>query len=315
MKKKTLMCIPVALILSMAIITMGSASTQTTQTTPTVSVSPQTTERQIGIGDTLTINVTVDYVDMSFKGDGFSMALDWDPNVLDLTSEANTVIGDLFANKTVMQIGPDIIPGEVFWSVMGTWDDGTGPVGGGTLFTCNLTVVGYGYTDLNITAPSIISRTIEVIPIVVNGMANLTSTFTTTIIVNSVSYPVEIDSNSTITNFNCDNSTRKINFNVTSPDTTFRYCNITLPNAVVQDLWQNNYTVIVDGQPRTTNNWTDGTNTYLSFTNVQSIHEIVIVPEFAWALILPLLAGITLVAAVLRKNAWSKKPRGPVVAG
>jgi parallel beta-helix repeat protein len=114
---------------------------------------------------------------------------------------------------------------------------------------------------------------------------------------------IYISSNSTISNFQLNRTQRIVSFNVTGPDYTVGFCRVTIPNIIIQDLWQNNYTVLVDGNlPLTTNNWTEGTCTYTYFTYLHSEHEVVITPEFPVATILPLFAIISLCATVLKKK-------------
>ena len=114
---------------------------------------------------------------------------------------------------------------------------------------------------------------------------------------------IYISSNSTISNFQLNRTQRIVSFNVTGPDYTVGFCRVTISNIIVQDLWQNNYTVLVDGNlPLMTNNWTDSTYTYTYFTYLHSEHEVVITPEFPVATILPLFVIITLCAVVLMKK-------------
>ena len=115
-------------------------------------------------------------------------------------------------------------------------------------------------------------------------------------------YHVTTVSNSTITNFQFNQSEKVISFNVTSLENTTGFCRVKIPNVLIQELWKGNYTVLVDGeQPLMMKNWTDGTNTYLYFTYFHLEHEVTIIPEFLSALVLPLLIIITLVVVVLRK--------------
>ncbi len=122
-------------------------------------------------------------------------------------------------------------------------------------------------------------------------------------------YNVTTISNSTITNFQFDQSEKVINFNVSGPDYTAGFCRIAIPNILIQEIWKGNYAVLVDGkEPITLKNWTAGTNTYLYFTYLHSTHEVTIVPEFPSAifnylyLILPLVMIVILVLVVLRKK-------------
>jgi len=122
---------------------------------------------------------------------------------------------------------------------------------------------------------------------------------------NGSSCDIQVISNSTISNFQLNKTQRIISFNVAGPNYTVGFCRVTIPNIIVQDLWQNKYTVLVDGIPQTTNNWTDNTYTYIYFTYLHSQHEIVIIPEFPLILILPLL----IITTVIKKKLINKREK------
>jgi len=121
-------------------------------------------------------------------------------------------------------------------------------------------------------------------------------------------YPVELRSNSTISKFRFGDPQRTISFNVTGADGTLGFCNLTIPNSLVQDLWQGNFTVLVDGkEPFMISNWTDSTCTYIYFTYTHSIHEVIIIQEFPSFLVLSLFMITTLLAVIVsrRKHAFT----------
>jgi len=127
-----------------------------------------------------------------------------------------------------------------------------------------------------------------------------TRTYNYSIEFDGSNYPVSIVTNSTISNFTFNQSLKEINFNVTGLDGTLGFCNLTLPNTLVQDLWQGTFTVLVDGEePIQMNIWTDETHTYVYFTYVHSEHEVVMIPEFQAFLVLPLFIITTLVTAMV----------------
>ena len=93
---------------------------------------------------------------------------------------------------------------------------------------------------------------------------------------NGISYIVNVVSNSTVSKFQLNEVEKIISFNV-SGETGLGFCRVTIPNVIVQDLWQGRYTVLVDGEePLVINNWIDGTYTYIYFTYLHSEHEVVI---------------------------------------
>lgn len=88
---------------------------------------------------------------------------------------------------------------------------------------------------------------------------------------------VGIISNSTISNFQLNTTQKTLSFNVTC-ETSSGFCRVTIPNIVVQNLWQHNYTVLIDGEKQLNiRNWTDETSTHLYFTYSYKGHKIIIV--------------------------------------
>jgi parallel beta-helix repeat protein len=118
---------------------------------------------------------------------------------------------------------------------------------------------------------------------------------------NGVNCDISIISNSTISNFQLNKTQKTISFNVTG-ETGFGFCRVIIPNIIVQEFWQGNYTVLINGQPVESRNWTDESNTYIYFTYQHSEHQVVIIPEFSPLLIMPLLMSTMLLAAIIRKR-------------
>jgi len=120
-------------------------------------------------------------------------------------------------------------------------------------------------------------------------------------------FPISLFTNSTISNFSFNESLKEISFNVTGQDSTIGFCNLTLPNTLVQNLWQGTFTVLVDGeQPMHISTWTDGTYTYVYFTYVHSEHEVMIIPEFSSLIILPLFVGVTMLTIMFGRRKHSR---------
>jgi hypothetical protein len=119
-------------------------------------------------------------------------------------------------------------------------------------------------------------------------------------------FPISLFTNSTISNFSFNQSLKEIRFNVTGSDGTVGFCNLTLTNTLVQNLWQSTFTVLVDGeQPTQTSSWTDVPYTYLYFTYIHSEHQVVIIQEFSSLIILPLFMVVTLLAIIFGKRKHS----------
>jgi hypothetical protein len=119
---------------------------------------------------------------------------------------------------------------------------------------------------------------------------------------NGTTCNVSVMSNSTVSEFKVNVAQRTIGFNVTGAEGSTGFCRVTIPNIIVQNLWQGNYTILVDGEPWPFTNWTDTTNTYVYFNYTHSQHQTVIIPEFPPYLILPLFMMATLLAAFVLKR-------------
>ena len=121
---------------------------------------------------------------------------------------------------------------------------------------------------------------------------------------------VYVVSNSTISRFQLNATEKIISFNVTG-ESCFGFSRITIPNVIIQDLWQANYTVLLDGEPWPFRNWTEATNTYIYLNYTHSEHEIVIIPESPSIITLQFLMLTTLIATILRKKKGRTKTQTP----
>jgi len=119
---------------------------------------------------------------------------------------------------------------------------------------------------------------------------------------NETSYQIYAVSNSTVSNFQLDTEQKIISFNVSGDYPTTGFCKVTIPNIIIQEMWQGNYTLLLNGEPWSFTNWTDSINTHIYFTYQHSEHEITIIPEFP--MLIPLLALIftTLTAIITKKK-------------
>jgi len=116
------------------------------------------------------------------------------------------------------------------------------------------------------------------------------------------SHEIDIISNSTISEFKIDIQQKIVSFNVTGTEDTVGFCRITIPNIIVLELWQNNYTVLLNGKPLPFRNWTDAAKTYIYINFTHSEHEIAIIPEFPLGLIPLIFMMLTVLAAALSKR-------------
>ena len=210
-------------------------------------------------------------------------------------SNGSIIYHNNFINNTINA------PEDVYPNV-NTWDDGY-PLGGNYWSDYNGTDLFNGHYQ-NETGSDGIGDTSYIIDENNQDKYPLMSMFFDfSVIHREETYHVTTICNSTISEFQFDDVVKTISFNVTGPDYTVGFCRVTIPNVIVQDLWQNNYTVLVDGNlPLITNNWTDSTYTYMYFTYLHSEHEVVITPEFPHALILPLFMIATLLVVTVYRR-------------
>ena len=76
---------------------------------------------------------------------------------------------------------------------------------------------------------------------------------------------IYVASNSTIFSFQLNRIEKKIIFSITGVKDTIGFCIVTLPNIIIQEMWNSSYAVLVDGRKVDINTWTDKENTYVYF--------------------------------------------------
>jgi hypothetical protein len=118
-------------------------------------------------------------------------------------------------------------------------------------------------------------------------------------------HSINVTSNSTISSFDFSEPERSISFNVSGLDNSEGFCVIEIPKELVQNLWQNNYTVLLKGKQWPFENWTCTENTYIYINYIHSTHKVIITPEFPSFLILPLFMMATLLAVAVYKRKHS----------
>jgi len=119
---------------------------------------------------------------------------------------------------------------------------------------------------------------------------------------------VDVISNSTVSYFKLNETAGTMSFNVTGEEGIAGFCRIIVPNVIVQNLWNCNYTVLLNGEPWPFRNWTDIEDTYIYINYIHSEHEIIIIPEFSKATIFTIFMMIaTLVITAKKKLAKSHR--------
>jgi len=113
---------------------------------------------------------------------------------------------------------------------------------------------------------------------------------------------VNVISNSTVSNLKLNETAGTISFNVTGQEDIAGFCRIIIPNVIVQDLWNSNYTVLLNAEPMPFRNWPDTEDTYIYINYTHSEHEIIIVPEFSKAIILTIFIMIATFMIAAKKK-------------
>ena len=120
-------------------------------------------------------------------------------------------------------------------------------------------------------------------------------------------FHVQTICNSTISDFQFNGTA--ISFNVSGEDGTSGFCRICIPTALMNDtirVFVNGTEILPSPEPLPCSN---STHSYLYFTYEHSTQEVVIIPEFPSALILPLFALATLIATILFKKKRKTKSK------
>jgi len=138
------------------------------------------------------------------------------------------------------------------------------------------------------------------------------STFT--INVNDTTFSVNVFSNSTVLDFNFNKEEKQITFNITGPEGTTGYCNVTIPKALLKAEPYWNWTILLNGVNITqyatileNENYTFIYFTYIHTTKNVQIIGTWVVPEFSSAMILPIFMILTVLSAVFVKRKIPRK--------
>ena len=94
--------------------------------------------------------------------------------------------------------------------------------------------------------------------------------------VGGITFHVVTESNSTVSNFEFVQADKSISFNVTGPEDTVGYCNVTIPKNLL-DAPPNQWTLLVDGKSETPFVTYNDTHTFLYLTYTLSTHNIEII--------------------------------------
>jgi parallel beta-helix repeat protein len=191
---------------------------------------------------------------------------------------------------------------QVFWSSSATWDDGY--PSGGNYWGDYSGTDHFGGPYQNLTgsdgigdAPYKISDTIVdryplMSPVFVFNAGSINGTPSSICVV----------SNSTLSEFQVNSTKHTVSFNVSGTAGTIGFCRVTLPTSLIQGFWNGSYTVLFNGESWPFTQYSDANNTCLYISYTLSEHQIMIVPEFAPLLVLPLLLIATLLVVVIYRR-------------
>ena len=118
-------------------------------------------------------------------------------------------------------------------------------------------------------------------------------------------YDLAIYSNSNIQHYCVDVAEKSVNIVVTGEDGTKGYCIIKLPNNLTRSLWNDNFTVFLDGAEYPFEKWSGSQYTYIYLDYLHSEHEIKIIPEPFYIITLALLPGLLILTLFkLSERKW-----------
>jgi len=181
---------------------------------------------------------------------------------------------------------------QVVNSSFNQWDDGS--ISGGNYWSDHLGA------DTNHDGISEFPYTIDAVNVDNYPLKGMFLTFNT-----SRNQPTIVVSNSTIKQFRYDETNRTITMTVSNSSSTqsFGFCRMCIPKNLIPPP----YTVVIDGGSTAVTDFNgelhdNSTHRWIYFAYQHSIHEVVIIPEFLYALLLPLCMIATLLTVKVRKR-------------
>lgn len=120
-------------------------------------------------------------------------------------------------------------------------------------------------------------------------------------------YALHIASNSSVTNFKLDILEKTVSFNVNGAEDTVGFCRITIPNIIIEHVWQHDYSILLNSEPWPFSQWADAKNTCIYISYKHPEHKISIVFEFPSTIVLSAYIILAMLTAVLAKKRFSKK--------
>jgi len=226
--------------------------------------------------------------------------------IITCQSNNNEIYHNNFTDNTYQLYDASWDPWYPGYPSTNTWDDGY-PSGGN--FWSNYTGVDlYSGVDQDQTGSDGIGDTPQLIDVYNWDRYPLMAPYSPLSVTwNGKTYPIEVSSNSTITEFSFNQSTKSISFKVGGPNGTTGFCNVTIPKELL-DAALGEWIVLVDDTAPAdlTISW-NATHTFIYFIYTHSVHivEIIgtqVVPESQPTMIPPLLMLLSLITVALAKR-------------
>lgn len=124
-----------------------------------------------------------------------------------------------------------------------------------------------------------------------------------TIFWESGEYPLTVICNSSNLIFEFFPQQRRVNLNFTGTDQTSGFCRISIPKELVQSLWQDNLTILINGEPPSNiRKWEDNASIYVYFTYPHPNSQALMISEIPSVAFPALFFILSLVTAIVVKR-------------
>lgn len=303
-------------ILVMVCLSLASVRVSTAQDSLELEVQPDIYEA-IHLGETFDINVTISGVTADLKLVGVEFKLHYNETMLSVinVTEGPFMKDPSWAFNGTYFLGPKIKENSVLIGVLLMPHEVVGnytafPEGSGTLATVTFACVHASSCDLQLVDTKLANIQME--PISHSALDGyfefaLSRTIHHTMVWDTIPYDVVTKSNSTVSPIDLDQPHRLLSFNVSGPDGTIGFCNITIPKNLLDAPDSNHWLILVDGMMVSPTMSDNATHSSLYFAYSHSLHRVqilgtAVIPEFTTVIVPLLFLAITFVAVALRKT-------------
>lgn len=303
-------------ILVMVCLSLASVRVSTAQDSVELEVQPDIYEA-IHLGETFDINVTISGVTADLKLVGVEFKLHYNETMLSVinVTEGPFMKDPSWAFNGTYFLGPKIKENSVLIGILLMPHEVVGnytafPEGSGTLATVTFACLHASSCDLQLVDTKLANIQME--PISHSALDGyfefaLSRTIHHTMVWDTIPYDVVTKSNSTVSPIDLDQPHRLLSFNVSGPDGTIGFCNITIPKNLLDAPDSNHWLILVDGMMVSPTMSDNATHSSLYFAYSHSLHRVqilgtAVIPEFTTVIVPLLFLAITFVAVALRKT-------------